>query len=459
MKYNPHDYQEFTTQKMIDTPHFMALLDMGLGKTVITLTALNEMMFNSFEINKVLVIAPLRVAEMTWSEEIEKWDHLKNIVVSKIIGSEKQRIEALYKHADIFCINRENTQWLIDYSIKKKKWIFDCIVIDESSSFKNSQSKRFKALRKVTAIVPRIILLTGTPAPNSLMDLWSQMYLIDAGQRLGRTITAYRQEFFTPGRRNRNVVFEYVPRPEAEQKIYGRIKDVAVSLKATDYIKMPERIDIYIKLQMPKRVETLYQEMEKEYIITLNEEDITAASAAVVCGKLLQMANGAVYTNEKNVIAIHDLKLDALQEILDDNPGKPIMVFYNFQHDLDRLLERFKEENPRRLLSTEDKKDWDNHQIRLLLAHPASMGHGLNLQAGGNIIVWFGLTNSLELYQQANARLYRQGQKETVIINHLIVKDTEDENVIKRLQSKRLNQDELIEAVKAKIRKYKEETL
>ena len=210
MKYNPHDYQEFTTQKMIDTPHFMALLDMGLGKTVITLTALNEMMFNSFEVNKVLVIAPLRVAEMTWSEEIEKWDHLKNIVVSKIIGPEKQRIEALYKHADIFCINRENTQWLIDYSIKKKKWIFDCIVIDESSSFKNSQSKRFKALRKVTAIVPRIILLTGTPAPNSLMDLWSQMYLIDAGQRLGRTITAYRQEFFTPGRRNRNVVFEYV---------------------------------------------------------------------------------------------------------------------------------------------------------------------------------------------------------------------------------------------------------
>ena len=285
------------------------------------------------------------------------------------------------------------------------------------------------------------------------------MYLIDAGQRLGRTITAYRQEFFTPGRRNRNVVFEYVPRPEAEQKIYGRIKDVAVSLKATDYIKMPERIDNYIKLQMPKRVEALYQEMEKEYILTLNEEDITAASAAVVCGKLLQMANGAVYTNEKNVIAIHDLKLDALQEILDDNPGKPIMVFYNFQHDLDRLLERFKDENPRRLLSTEDKKDWDNHQIRLLLAHPASMGHGLNLQAGGNIIVWFGLTNSLELYQQANARLYRQGQKETVIINHLIVKDTEDENVIKRLQSKRLNQDELIEAVKAKIRKYKEETL
>ena len=459
MEFKPHTYQDFTIKKIIDTPHIMTILDMGLGKTVSTLTALNYLLFDTLEINKVLIIAPLRVAEMTWSEEVEKWDHLKNIRISKVLGDHKTRTAALYKHADLYCINRENLAWLVDFAIQKKKWPFDCIVVDESSSFKDSQSKRFKALKKVASIVPRIILLTGTPAPNSLMDLWPQMYLVDGGQRLGNTITKYRQEFFVPGRRNRTVVFEYLPRPGAEQEIYTRIKDVAVSLQAADHLKMPERVDNYIRLTMPKRVEKIYTEMEREYILTLDEESITAASAAVVSNKLLQMANGAVYSNNRNVVEIHNLKLDALQEILDDNPGKPIMVFYNYQHDLERLRQRFKDENPRTLDTPQDKKDWDEGNIRLLLAHPASMGHGLNLQAGGSIIVWFGLTYSLELYQQANARLYRQGQKETVVVNHLIVNATEDENAVRRLQSKKISQSELIEAVKAKIRKYKEESV
>ena len=457
MIYNPHSYQAYTTNKILSTPHLMAILEMGLGKTVSTLTALNELLFDTYEISKVLVIAPLRVAEMTWTEEVEKWDHLKNIRVSKVLGSEEQRIAALNKHADLYCINRENVVWLVDYAIKHKKWPFDCLVVDESSSFKSSKSKRFKALKKVAAITRRVILLTGTPTPNSLMDLWPQMFLVDGGERLGKTITAYRQTYFNPGRRNKVVIFDYVPKPGAEKEIYSRIQDVTMSMKAENHLKMPERVDNYIKLTMDRRAAELYKEMEREYILTLDEENITAASAAVVCNKLLQMANGAVYANDKSVVKIHDLKLEALQEILDNNPGKPIMVFYNYQHDLERLKERFKEENPRTLDTPEDKKEWDSGNIRLLLAHPASMGHGLNLQAGGNIIVWFGLTYSLELYQQANARLYRQGQKEAVIVNHLIVKGTEDENAMQRLKSKEVNQEELIEAVKAKIRKYKEE--
>lgn len=457
MKFIPHDYQTYTIEKMISTPHMMAILDMGLGKTVCTLTALDELLNDMYEINKVLVIAPLRVAEMTWSEEIEKWDHLKGLRVSKVLGSEPKRIEALHQRADIYLMNRENVTWLIEYSIKKKAWPFDCIVIDESSSFKNNQSKRFKALRKVVGIAKRVILLTGTPAPNSLMDLWPQMYLVDRGKRLGATITEYRNNYFNPGKKNRVIVFDYVPKPGAEEAIYERISDVTMSLKAKDSIKMPERVDNFIKLKMDSRTKALYEEMEREYILTLEEENITAGSAAVVCGKLLQMANGAVYGEEGNVVHIHDLKIEALREVLSDYPGKPVMVFYNYKHDLARLKEAFKDEEPRELKTEEDKKDWDQGKIRMLLAHPASMGHGLNLQAGGNVIVWFGLTYSLELYQQANARLYRQGQKETVIVNHLVTEGTEDENAIRRIKSKQLNQDELIEAVKAKIRKYKGE--
>jgi len=430
------------------------------GKTVSTLTAIEDLIYNRFEINKVLVIAPLKVADITWQEELEKWDHLKNLRLSKAIGSAEIRTEALERNADIYTINRENTKWLVDYYVKKKKWPFDCLVIDESSSFKNNQSQRFKALRRVTPITSRVICLTGTPAPNSLLDLWPQIYLLDQGERLGKTITTFRNTYFNPGRRNQYVVFDYVLKPGAEKQIYSKIGDIAVSLKTSDHLKMPERVDNFIKIRMPGRVREIYYKMERDYILELEDEDITAANAAAVMNKLLQMANGAVYTDvgqdiKRSVFHIHDLKLEALKEILEDNEGVPVMVFYNYKHDLSRLKEYFKEHKPRELKTFDDKRDWDEGKIGLLLAHPKSMGHGLNLQAGGHIIVWFGLTWSLEEYQQANARLYRQGQKETVIINHLVVEGTEDETVIKRIKLKKMGQDDLINAVKAKIKKYR----
>lgn len=456
MKFIPHDYQTYTIDQIKKKPKIALILDMGLGKTVCALTALNDLMYDSFEINKVLVIAPLRVADMTWPDEVEKWDHLKNLRISKIIGTSKQRLEALERRADIYIINRENTKWLIDYYLSTtKKWPFDTIVIDESSSFKNHQSQRFKALKKAAAVSKRVIELTGTPAPNSLMDLWAQIYLLDQGERLGTSITKYRNAYFNPDKRNQVVVFSYKPKPGAEKEIYKKISDIAVSLKAEDHIKMPKRIDNFIKLKMPKNIRAIYEEMERNYLVSIDEEMITATSAGVVANKLLQMANGAAYDENRKVIHIHDLKLEALEEIIEENDKKPIMVLYNYQHDRERLLRKFEKLKPRELETKKDLDDWNNGNIPLLLAHPASMGHGLNLQAGGNIIVWFGLTYSLENYLQANARLYRQGQKETVIINHLITEDTEDENAILRLTQKRMNQDELIEAVKAKIRKAK----
>ena len=457
MNFTPHDYQVYTIAQIKKKPKIALILDMGLGKTACTLTALNDLMYDSFTVNKVLVIAPLRVADMTWPDEIDKWQHLKNLRISKIIGSKKKREEAIEKRADIYIINRENTKWLIDYYLaRKEKWPYDTLVIDESSSFKNHQSQRFKALRKATAISRRVILLTGTPAPNSLQDLWAQIYLLDQGKRLESSITRYRNKYFDPNQRNRSVVFNYKLKPGAEKEIYKQIEDIAVSLKAEDHLKMPERIDNTIKLRMPPNIKAIYDKMERDYLVTIDEDMITATSAGVVSNKLLQMANGAVYDEERKVIPIHDLKLEALEEIIEENEGKPIMVLYNYQHDYERLMARFEKLEPRELNTKEDLDEWNEGNIQLLLAHPASMGHGLNLQAGGNIVVWFGLTYSLENYLQANARLYRQGQKETVIINHLVVEGTEDENAIKRLTEKRINQDELIAAVKAKIKKAKE---
>lgn len=457
MQFKPHDYQEYTINKILEVPKIACILDMGLGKTVSALTAMDELMFNRLELDKVLVIAPLKVARDTWPDEIKKWDHLKNLRVAVMAGAkEEERLKALDSRSDIYTINRENTQWLIDTCVKRKKWPFDCIIIDESSSFKNPQSKRFKALRKVTAISKRVILLTGTPAPNSLMDLWSQMYLLDAGARLGHTLTAYRNEYFNPGQRNKNVVFNYVPKKGAEEAIYKSISDIAVSLKACDHLKnLPERIDNTIEIKMDPKTEKLYKTMETDYLIHFDESTIVATSAGVVANKLLQMANGAVYDENKNVVLIHDLKLEALADIIECNEGTPIMVFYNYQHDYDRLMAYFKDLEPRTLKTHEDQEDWNEGRIRLLLAHPASMGHGLNLQAGGHIIVWFSLTWSLELYQQANARLHRQGQKESVIVHHLVVRGTEDETAIRRLKSKEVTQDELIEAVKARIKRAK----
>jgi SNF2 family DNA or RNA helicase len=400
-----------------------------------------------------LVIAPLRVAQSTWSGEIEKWDHLRDLRLSKVLGSEKQRVEALHQPADIYIINRENTEWLVNYY--GRKWPFDMVVIDELSSFKNPRSKRFRALRKVRPLIKRIVGLTGTPAPNGLIDLWSQIYLLDQGERLGKTLTGYRNRYFDPGRRNQNIIFEWIPKPFAEEAIYGKISDICVSMKAEDWLQLPERIDNVIEVELPEKAKSQYNQLEKDLILPLLESDVTAANAAVLTNKLLQMANGAIYDEFGEAKEIHDAKLEALEEAVEAANGKPVMVVYAYKHDLDRIRKRLKKYNPRTLDSDQDVQDWNAGKIQVLLLHPASGGHGLNLQTGGNIIVWFGLTWGLEYYQQANARLYRQGQTERVMVHHIVAKGTMDEEVLKALTGKASTQNDLMEAVKAKIEQYK----
>lgn len=454
MRYIPHDYQKYATEKILELPACGLFLEMGLGKTVSTLTAINELIYDRFEVSKVLVIAPKRVAEDTWTGEAEKWDHLQHLTFSKILGTAKQREEALKADADIYLVNRENVTWLVDKL--GKRWPFDMIVVDELSSFKSNQAKRFKSLRMVRPLSSRFVGLTGTPAPNGLMDLWPQVYLMDKGERLGKTITGYRDRYFYPGKRNGFTVFSWEPKEGAQEAIEKKISDICISMKAEDYLKMPERIvnDIIIRLSQEEKKK--YEELEKEKLLELDGQEITALSAAAVWGKLLQMANGAAYDDDGNTAVFHDRKLDALEEILEAACGHPVLVFYNFKHDYSRLTERFRKWNPRTLKDSDDIRAWNSGKIPLLLAQPASMGHGLNIQAGGHIIVWFGLNPSLELYQQANARLYRQGQKDTVIIHRLITKGTVDEDVIRKLETKDARQDNLMEAVKARIQKWKE---
>jgi len=453
MKFIPHDYQKIAIEKIIDGPAVGLFLEMGLGKTVSALTAIKELLYDRFEVSKVLVIAPLRVAQSTWSGEIEKWDHLQGLRLSKVLGSEKQRIEALHQPADIWIINRENTEWLVDYY--GRKWPFDMVVIDELSSFKNPRSKRFRALRKVRPLIKRIVGLTGTPAPNGLIDLWSQIYLLDQGERLGKTLTGYRNRYFDPGRRNQNIVFEWIPKPFAEERIYEKISDICVSMKAEDWLQLPERIDNVIEVELPEKVKSQYKQLERDLILPLLDSDVTAANAAVLTNKLLQMANGAIYDEFGEAKEIHDAKLEALEEVVEAANGKPVMVVYAYKHDLDRIRKQLKKYNPRTLDSDQDVQDWNAGKIQVLLLHPASGGHGLNLQAGGNIIVWFGLTWGLEYYQQVNARLYRQGQTERVIVHHIIAKGTMDEEVLKALTGKAATQNDLMEAVKARIEQYK----
>lgn len=453
MKFIPHDYQKIAIEKIIDGPAVGLFLEMGLGKTVSALTAIKELLYDRFEVSKVLVIAPLRVAQSTWSGEIEKWDHLQGLRLSKVLGSEKQRIEALHQPADIWIINRENTEWLVDYY--GRKWPFDMVVIDELSSFKNPRSKRFRALRKVRPFIKRIVGLTGTPAPNGLIDLWSQIYLLDQGERLGKTLTGYRNRYFDPGRRNQNIVFEWIPKPFAEERIYEKISDICVSMKAEDWLQLPERIDNVIEVELPEKVKSQYKQLERDLILPLLDSDVTAANAAVLTNKLLQMANGAIYDEFGEAKEIHDAKLEALEEVVEAANGKPVLVVYSYRHDLDRIKNQLKKYKPRTLDSDQDVQDWNAGKTQVLLLHPASGGHGLNLQTGGNIIVWFGLTWGLEYYQQANARLYRQGQIERVIVHHIVAKGTMDEEVLKALTGKAATQNDLMEAVKAKIEQYK----
>lgn len=454
-KFIPHDYQEYSIKKIIENNQAGLFLDMGMGKTVSTLTAVSELMHNYFDVQKTLVIAPLRVAKYTWSEEVQKWDHLRYLKISKILGSKKQRLKALNEPADIYIINRENVVWLVEHF--EKRWPFDMVVIDELSSFKSNKSKRFRALRKVRPFIKRIVGLTGTPTPNGLIDLWPQIYLLDQGERLGKTITGYRERYFVPGKSDpaRHIVFEWIPKKHAEERIYEKISDICVSMKSIDFLDLPDRVDHEIKVELPKTAREKYEQLEKDLLLPFQDSDVVADSAAVLSSKLLQLANGAVYDEVKQVQYIHDDKLDALEELVEQANGKPVLVFYNFRHDLDRLKERFKDAV--HLQTDEEYRRWNKGEIPILLTHPASAGHGLNMQDGGNIIIWFGLTWSLELYQQANARLHRQGQKQTVHVYHIIADDTVDERVMKALKSKTLTQDELMEAVKARIRKHSEE--
>ena len=470
MKYIPHDYQRFTIEQMVERKKLFAVLDMGLGKTSCTLSAIAQLIYDRFEVEKVLIIAPLFVADVTWEDERDKWNHLRPLRISKILGTEKQRIAGLNRNADVYTINRENVKWLIDYFVKKgRAWPFGMIVVDESSSFKSGSSQRFRALRKATAVADRVVLLTGTPDPNGLMDLWSQTYLLDGGERLGKTLTEYRNRYFTPGRRNGNVIYEWLPREGAKEAIFAKLSDVMISLTAADYLKMPERIDNVVKLRMPPEAKEQYERMEEECILELESGDVVAGNKAAVTNKLLQMANGAVYYEEPEAdedgvvtgwqrkwVQIHEAKLDALEEIVEDY-GQPLVVFYSFQHDFERLVARFAKYDPAVIRSRKDIEAWNRGEVRLLFAHPASVGHGLNLQAGGSMAVWFGLPNNLEWYQQANARLYRQGQKRTVVITHLLMEGTQDVSVMRGLKGKTLNQDELIAAVKARIKSRKAE--
>ena len=447
MKFVPHEYQKYATKFIEENDISALLLDMGLGKSVITLTAIRNLIIKG-EVGRVLVIAPLRVARSTWPDEIAKWDHLNDLTYSVAVGTEKERLEALRKNVEIVIINRENVDWLVNKS--GYRFNFDMIVIDELSSFKSYSAKRFKALLKVRPYVERIVGLTGTPSSNGLMDLWAEYRLLDFGERLGRYITRYRLKYFTPDKRSATVIFSYKLLPGAEDEIYNAISDITISMKAKDYLKMPDLIinEVTVDLDLAER--RTYETLRKEMVVQISEqEEIDAVNAASLSGKLLQMANGAVYDEDKRVLRIHDKKLDALEDLIEAANGKPVLIAYWYKHDLERIKERFK---VREILNDQDIRDWNNGKIDVAVIHPASAGHGLNLQQGGSTMIWFGLTWSLELYEQANARLYRQGQNETVVIHHIITKGTIDEDVMLALKRKEKMQNALIDAVKARLK-------
>ena len=447
MNFSPHNYQAYAIDYIETHPVAAVLLDMGLGKTVISLTAIADLLFDSFEAHRVLVVAPLRVARDTWPAEISKWEHLKHLTYAVAVGTVKERKAALAANADITIINRENLGWLIDSS--GFDFNYDMVIIDELSYFKNHTSKRFQSLMKVRPKVKRIIGLTGTPSSNGLMDLWAEFKLLDFGERLGRFITHYRNNYFIPDKRNGEIIYSYKPMPYAEDAIYRKISDITISMKSTDHLQMPELITSQYEVQLSEDEETRYEELKADFILELPEGEVTAANAASLTGKLSQLANGAIYDDEGNIVEFHDRKLDALEDIIESANGKPLLVAYWFKHDLQRIKKRF---DVREIKTSKDIIDWNNGNIPVAVIHPASAGHGLNLQAGGSTLVWFGLTWSLELYQQTNARLWRQGQTSgTVVIEHIITKGTIDERILKALSLKEVTQNALIDAVKANL--------
>jgi len=447
MRFIPHTYQQYAIQHIETHKEAALFLDMGLGKTVIALSAIWDLAFDFFEVSKVLVVAPLRVARDTWPAEIEKWEHLKYMTYSVVVGTEEERRQALLKKALVYIINRENVDWLVSKS--GVSFRFDMVVIDELSSFKSHTSKRFKSLLKVRPRIKRIVGLTGTPSGNGLMDLWAEFRLLDMGKRLGRYISHYREAFFEPDKRNQMMVFSYKPRPGAAKEIYQLIGDMTISMKSLDFLPMPKLImnEVHVKLSPAER--KVYDELRKKMALSIEGKEIDAANAAALSGKLLQMANGAVYDDDHKPIRIHDRKLDALEDLVEAANGKPILIAYWFKHDLARMKERL---SIREIRSSKDITDWNEGKIPVAAIHPASAGHGLNLQAGGSVLIWFGLTWSLELYQQTNARLWRQGQKHTVIIEHIVTEGTIDEQVMRALQSKNKTQEALIAAVKANLK-------
>ena len=447
MHYQPHEYQQYATDFIINNPTAAVFLEMGLGKSVITLTAILELCLERFEVGRVLVIAPLRVARDTWPAEIQKWDHLKDLTYSVAVGTASERRAALRQKTFVHIINRENVQWLIEDS--GIPWQYDMVVIDELSSFKSHQSKRFKSLMKARPSVRRMVGLTGTPSSNGLMDLWAEFRVLDMGKRLGRFITHYREQFFEPDRRNAMQVFSYKPRDGAEREIYRRIGDITISMRSADYLKMPECVMNTVPVRLDSSEFEIYEAMESKMVTELDGVEIDAVNAAALTGKLCQLANGAIYTPDGNTVFFHERKLDALEDLIEGANGKPVLVAYWYKHDLVRIQERFK---VRELKTSKDIADWNAGKIPVAAIHPASAGHGLNLQAGGSTLIWFGLTWSLELYQQTNARLWRQGQQaETVVIHHIITKGTVDEDVMRSLSEKDRSQAALMRAVRARV--------
>ena len=448
MKYKAHEYQEYATKFIEDNEESAVFLECGLGKSVITLTAIKNLMARG-EVSRVLVVAPLRVGKTTWPEEIGKWDHLGGLTYAVAIGSVAERLNALKAQADITIINRENVEWLIDKS--GMPFDYDMLVIDELSSFKSFKAKRFKALLKVRPKITRVVGLTGTPSSNGLMDLWAEFRLLDLGERLGRYITRYRLAYFTPDKRNAQVVFSYKPLPGAEERIYDKIDDITISMRASDYLKLPSLVMNTVVVEMGDKEKEIYDNLCDDMVVSLGDNEIDAVNAASLSNKLLQMANGAVYGEEQSVHRIHDEKLNALEDLIESANGKPVLVAYWFKHDLARIKAKFP--FVREIKTDADIRAWNRGEIEVGVIHPASAGHGLNLQTGGSTMIWFGLTWSLELYQQTNARLYRQGQKNTVVIHHIVTKGTIDERVLKALEKKEKTQNSLIDAVKAELRR------
>ena len=449
MRYAPHDYQAYAIDYIETHPIATVFLDMGLGKTSITLTAISNLLFDSFEVHRVLVIAPLRVARDTWTAEVDKWDHLQNLICSVAVGTEAERKAALMRTADIYIINRENVVWLVDYY--KSKWPFDMVIIDELSSFKSSKAQRFRALKKVRKYITHIVGLTGTPSPNGLLDLWPQMYLLDEGKALGRTLTSYRDTYFTPDKRNAAQIFSWKPKPGAEELIYEKIGGRCISMKSADHLQLPERLMLRREFELSDEAMALYKTLERDTLLPFADGDIDAPTAAVLTNKLLQAAGGAAYDENGKVKVLHECKLEALDSLIEEANGQPVLVFYGFRHELDRILARYPEAVD--IKEKDSVARWNAGKIPILLAHPASAGHGLNLQQGGHIAIWYSLPTSLELYQQANKRLHRPGQKETVLIHHLLMKRTYDYTVLDDiLTPKDIRQEACLEALKAKIK-------